>query len=261
MTTVTAAPRPVTPTTILAARLAVLSDGSVALPAGLRTEIADLAVLATGLDPYLAACTTPESAGLSALGTRTRAQDWSGTGVEQEMLSGHLEGQLLKFLVHLTRATRVLDIGMFTGYSALAMAEALPDHGRVVACEVDERVAAFAQTSFDASAHGHKIDVRVGTAADTLMSLDDPFDVVFLDADKAGYAGYLDTVLRRGLLAEHGVMCVDNTLMQGLPWSGSPTAVGEAIAGFNAAVQADPRVEQVVVPLRDGVTLIRRVNA
>jgi caffeoyl-CoA O-methyltransferase len=87
------------------------------------------------------------------------------------------------------------------------------------------------------------------------------FDVVFVDADKAGYAGYLQTVLDGGLLADGGLVVVDNTLMQGQPWAGDRTANGEAIAAFNDAVTADPRVEQVLVPLRDGITLIRRTDS
>ena len=108
---------------------------------------------------------------------------------------------------------------------------------------------------------GHKIDVRVGPALDTLRGLvGETFDLVFVDADKAGYLGYLDALLELELLAPHGLICVDNTLMQGQPWtSGEPSANGAAIAAFNRAVAADPRVEQVLIPLRDGLTLIRRV--
>lgn len=263
--------RPVTPASILAADL----DGLVRLvdrlggvdpelDAGLRAA----AELAAGLDPYLARCTTPESAALARLAERTRAEDWSrhGTGaLEQEMLSGHVEGQALKMLVHLAGARCVLEIGMFTGYSALAMAEALPADGRVVACEIDPGVAAFAQRCFDESGSGARIDVRVGPALATLSALagaGEVFDLVFLDADKGGYLDYLAAVLDSGLLAPNGVVCVDNTLMQGRPWcSGEPTANGRAIARFNEAVAADPRVEQVLLPLRDGLTLIRRAPA
>jgi caffeoyl-CoA O-methyltransferase len=158
----------------------------------------------------------------------------------------------------------VLDVGMFTGYSALAMAEALPDGGRVVACEIDADVAEFAARCFRASACGDRIDVRVGPASETLAELaadGEPFDLVFIDADKGGYPGYLGAVLDHGLLAPHGLICVDNTLMQGQPWtSDRPPPNGAAIAAFNEAVTADPRVEQVIIPLRDGVTLIRRVD-
>ncbi len=222
--------------------------------------VAILAEIAAGLDPYVERCTTPESPALASLAERTRAADWSGTGVEAEMLSGHMEGQLLRTLVRFGRVRRVLEIGMFTGYSALAMAEALPDDGFVVACEADADVAAFARACFAGSEHGGKIDVRVGPALATLSELDAQFDLVFLDADKGGYRAYFEAVLERGLLAPGGLLCVDNTLMQGEPWrSGPPSANGAAIAAFNEAVATDPRVEQVLLPVRDGLTLIQWV--
>lgn len=267
------APRPVTPMGILASRLeqlvrqfdAVGGDGA-AMAAGLR----EVHALAAGMDPYLSRWTTPESPAVQALAERTRAQDWGRpsadgmpSALEQEMLSGHVEGQVLKMLVHATRARQVLEIGMFTGYSALAMAEALPADGRLVACEIDAEVAAFAQESFRGSAAGRRIVVEVGPASATLQRLaaaGDTFDLVFVDADKGGYAAYLDTLLDSGLLAPHGLVCVDNTLLQGEPWlPGTPSANGSAVAGFNQKVAADPRVEQVILPLRDGLTLIRRV--
>ena len=265
------APRPVTPASILAARLADLlhrlDSSAGTAPSSWVDDLRAVAELAHGLDPYLESMTTGESPGLAELARRTAAEDWNGpTGhgvVEQEMLSGHVEGQLLKTLVHATRARRVLEIGLFTGYSALAMAEALPPDGRVVALELDPGVAAFAQRCLDDAPAGARVDVRVGPAAETLAELvraGEAFDLVFIDADKSGYHGYLDTVLDGGLLAGHGLVVVDNTLMQGQPWTSSPsTANGDAIARFNLAVAADPRLEQVVIPLRDGLTLIRRV--
>jgi len=247
------APRPVTPASILAAALTALA-ARIDEP-----ELRAAAELAAGLDPYLERWSTPASPALEALAKLTAAQTWRGS-LEQEMLSGHVEGRVLAMLVHVSRARRVLDIGMFTGYSALAMAEALPADGSVVACEIDAAVAELAGTAFTASPDGHKIDVRVGPALDTLRGLaGESFELVFLDADKAGYRDYLDIVLELNLLAPHGLVCVDNTLMQGQPWtSGEPTANGLAIDAFNRAVAADPRVEQVIIPLRDGLTLIRR---
>jgi caffeoyl-CoA O-methyltransferase len=267
------APRPVTPVGILAAALdEVLAQAQQgALDAHGLERLRTARDLAGGLDPYLERCTTPESPALAELARRTAEHDWRAhagdTGLEQEMLSGHVEGQLLRTLVHVTRARTVLEVGMFTGYSALAMAEAVGDGGRVVACEVDAEVAAFARECFAASTAGGRIDVRVGSAADTLGALaaaGERFDLVFVDADKAAYAEYLDLLLGRGapdpgLLAPHALVVVDNTLMQGRPWgAGEPTANGAAVAAFNDAVAADPRVEQVLVPLRDGLTLVRR---
>jgi caffeoyl-CoA O-methyltransferase len=266
-------PRPVTPLGILAAKLEQLSQQLEALDRvdeKLKSELRQACELASGLDPYLSQCTTPESQALRSLVQRTQAEDWSQRSgnepapqLEQEMLSGHVEGQALKFLVHLTQAKRVLDIGMFTGYSALAMAEALPDGGEVVACEVNADVAKFAQQCFSESPSGHKILVKVAPALLTLKQLaaaNETFDLIFIDADKAGYIDYLHLLLDTDLLAPNGLICVDNTLMQGQPYlSGETTANGVAIATFNQTVVDDPRVEQVLLPLRDGLTLIRRV--
>jgi caffeoyl-CoA O-methyltransferase len=268
------APRPVTPLTILASRLDRLAQRASAVPGAdpsLVAELRDACELACGLDPYLSRWTTPESPALRQLARRTQAEDWtrhSAGGLpaplEQEMLSGHVEGQTLKMLVHATQARRVLEIGMFTGYSALAMAEALPADGQLVSCEIDAEVVALAQACFADSPGGSKITVRVGPAQDTLTELAGAgyvFDLVFIDADKQGYGGYLDTLLSTGLVAAHGLICVDNTLMQGQPWlPGEPTANGAAVAAFNQQVAADPRVEQVILPLRDGLTLIRQVK-
>jgi caffeoyl-CoA O-methyltransferase len=266
------APRPVTPSTILAKELGEvcrqLEEYSSIDPA-LLARARRAHDLAAGLDPYLEGCTSPESPALAELSRRTREFDWDaqpGGGLEQEMLSGHVEGQLLKFLVHLSGARRVLEIGMFTGYSALAMAEALPDGGGVVTSEVDRNVARFAQDCFDQSPVGHRITVEVGPAIETLRQLaagtrDQQFDLVFIDADKAGYLDYVEFLLDSELLSPRAVIAVDNTLMQGQPYCADADipANGIAIAKFNAALTCDPRIEQVLIPLRDGVTLIRRL--
>ncbi|MEJ2867973.1 class I SAM-dependent methyltransferase [Actinomycetospora sp. OC33-EN08] len=260
MKTAPGAARPVTPTSILAVRLSALVER--AAGSGLEDELRAVRDLAVGLDPYVESMTSPSSEALDRLAAATAAHDWrdASGALEQEMLSGHVEGRFLAMLAHATGARRVLEVGMFTGYSALALAEALPDDGSVVALELDASVAAFAEDQFAGSAAGRRIDVRVGPAADSLAALaGDRFDLIFVDADKAGYADYLETILTTGLLAPGGLICVDNTLMQGQPWAGPDTANGRAIADFNAAVAADPRVEQVVVPLRDGITLIRVV--
>jgi caffeoyl-CoA O-methyltransferase len=243
--------RPVTPVGI-AAEL---------LERGGPDDVARAREILAGLDAYAAAMTTPASAALVELEERTRTVPWED-GLEQEMLSGHVEGAFLRMLVAITQARSVLEVGMFTGYSALAMAEALPAAGRLVACELDERAVAVAREAFAASPAGGLVDVRLGPALETLRELaaaGERFDLVFVDADKAGYAAYLDALLDLDLLAESGVVCVDNTLMQGQPWAGGRTANGEAVAAFNERLAADPRVEQVLLPIRDGVTLVRRV--
>ncbi len=268
----TVEPRPVTPVAILASALARARARLDELPdpdPELAFQVERAEALAAGLDPYLDRCAGPEPEALAAVARRTLDHDWDGgggvaTALEREMLSGHLEGRFLAMLVRLGRARRVLEIGTFTGYAALAMAAALPADGRLLACELDPEVAELARRNFAESPAGGRIDLRVGPAARTLEDLAGEgrsFDLVFLDADKAGYRSYLDALLDRGLLAPGGLVCVDNTLLQGEPYLESPRSPnGEAIAAFNAAVTADPRLEAVLVPLRDGVTLIRRVG-
>ncbi|MGD1897721.1 MAG: O-methyltransferase [Phormidesmis sp.] len=267
------AARPVTPLGILVQQLeqlqAAVKDESVSPQ--FEASLAQATRLAAGLDPYLEACTTGESAALAFLAKETQKEDWShqfdsGETVkelEQEMLSGHIEGQLLKMLVSISGAKRVLEIGMFTGYSALAIAEALPTDGLLVACEVDSYAAQFATRCFEASEHKDKIQVKVAPAAETLQQLvktADPFDLVFIDADKGGYINYVNILLESQLLSPNGFICVDNTLMQGQPYLDEAqwTDNGRAIAHFNQFIVEDPRVEQVMLPIRDGFTIIKR---
>lgn len=265
--------RPVTPLGILVQKLEeiVHTAAHSSVSAALMTDLQQALALAAGLDPYLEACTTPESPDLAALARKTAIEDWSqhfsdGETVrqlEQEMLSGHIEGQTLKMFVSMTQTKRILEIGLFTGYSALAMAEALPEDGQLVACEVDQYVADFARACFETSPHGHKIRVIVAPALETLKALAHEqacFDLVFVDADKREYVDYFHLLLDQNLLAPGGLICVDNTLLQGQPYlpPDQQTTNGAAIAQFNQTVADDPRVEQVLLPLRDGLTLIRR---
>lgn len=266
-------PRAVTPLGILVEQLEAISEQAKSsnIPTELREQIDRAYELAAGLNPYIEANTTPESSALANLAEKTSQEPWElrfsdGETVrqlEQEMLSGHLEGQTLKMFVSMTRAQRILEIGMFTGYSALAMAEALPDDGQAIACEIDPYVAEFAQACFRQSPHGHKISVKVGPALDIMKDLaeaGESFDFVFIDADKGKYIDYLQTLLETCLLAENGWIFVDNTLLQGQPYlkPEQRSANGEAIAQFNRFVTEDPRVEQVLLPLRDGLSIIRR---
>lgn len=267
--------RPVTPLGILAQELeAIVKElDKETLPAPIKQKLHFASRLASDLDPYLAECTTCESAGLKALADKTAREHWSNRfkggetviPLEQEMLSGHIEGQTLKMFIYMTKAKRVLEIGMFTGYSALAMAEALPADGKLIACEVDPYTAEFGNIAFSESAHGEKIQVEIGPAMDTLDKLaekGESFDFVFIDADKAGYVEYFNTLLEKNLLAPSGFICVDNTLLQGQPYlsEAERTANGKAIAEFNSTVAADKRVEQVLLPVRDGLTIIRRLE-
>ena len=169
-----------------------------------------------------------------------------------QMQVGRIEGQFLKLLVRLTGARRVLEIGMFTGYSALMMAEGLPDDGRLITCDINPQAEAIARRYFDESEHGHKIEIRIGPALDTIKTLDEPLDLVFIDADKGNYGNYYEAVME--LVRPGGLIVADNVL-----WSGEvidpQDEAGRAIVAFNQRVQQDPRVENVCLTVRDGILL------
>jgi caffeoyl-CoA O-methyltransferase len=174
-----------------------------------------------------------------------------------QMLVGPLEGAFLKMVTALVRARHVLEIGMFTGYSALCFAEALPEDGTVTTCEIDERSAAVARRYFLMSPHGTKITIRMGPAIDTMRSLNRHYDVIFVDADKQNYVNYYRRA--KELLSPGGVIVIDNVLWDGdvllQPPGDDRTA---AIQELNRIVACDRDVAAVLLTVRDGVLLVRR---
>ena len=174
-----------------------------------------------------------------------------------QMLVGPLEGAFLKMVVGLAGARHVLEIGMFTGYSALCFAEALPEDGTVTTCEIDDTSAAVARRYFAMSPHGRKIAIRMGRAMDTMRSLDRTYDVIFIDADKQNYLNYY----RRGkeLLAPAGIILIDNVLWDGdVLLQPPPDERTAAIQELNRTVASDPQVSAVLLTIRDGVLMVRR---
>ncbi|WP_338863983.1 O-methyltransferase [Myxococcus stipitatus] len=171
------------------------------------------------------------------------------------MQVGPVEGAFLKMLVSLTRAGRVLEIGTFTGYSALMMAEGLPDDGELITCDINPETSEIARSFFARSPHGRKIQLKFGPALETLKTLRGPFDLAFIDADKVNYGAYWDAVVP--LVRAGGLLVVDNVL-----WSGrvvSPESdLDHVIAAFNDKVLKDARVEPVMLTVRDGMTLARK---
>ncbi|UCF87412.1 MAG: class I SAM-dependent methyltransferase [Nitrospiraceae bacterium] len=173
-----------------------------------------------------------------------------------QMLTGKVEGRLLQMLVHVSRAKKVVEIGTFTGYSAIMMAEGLPENGKLVTCEVSRECAQIARRYFRKSEHGGKIQLRLGPAKDTLSRIADrSVDFVFIDADKPSYTLYYEESVR--ILRKGGLIAVDNVL-----WSGSVLKPDDndsrAIASLNERVKEDRRVEKVMLTIRDGVYLIRK---
>jgi len=196
---------------------------------------------------YADAFSSPEPELLKELAHETRA-----TQKSPQMMVGHSEGLLLRLLVLLARARRVLEIGTFTGYSALAMASALPADGELITCDVDPESTSLAQRFWARSPDGKKIHLRLAPALDTIATLQGPLDFVFIDADKPNYVRYWEAALP--LVRGGGVIIADNVL-----WSGrvlDPKDDSDrALAAFNAHVMRDGRVEQLMLPIRDGVTV------
>ena len=168
------------------------------------------------------------------------------------MMVGPLEGALLRLLVHITGARTVLEIGMFTGYSALAWAEALPEDGKLITCDVNPETTEMAKRYFASSPLGNKIEVRLGPALETVRTLKGPFDICFIDADKPGYGAYYDAcieITRRG-----GLIVLDNMMQGGKVLNPTDDRV-RAIVALNKRIKEDPRVENVLLPVRDGIML------
>ena len=183
--------------------------------------------------------------------------------VAPRMLSGHLQGKLLTMLTRMIRPGRVLEIGTFTGYSALSFAAGLEEGARIDTIEVDDELESLAQSYFDRSEHGRKIHLHIGSALDIAPTLGTEFDLVFIDGDKREYPAYYRMLMGdeggAPLVHSGSFLIADNIL-----WSGKvvePLARGdrhtEALLEFNRMVVEDERVENVIVPIRDGLNLIR----
>uniref|UniRef100_A0A673YJT3 D-arabinitol 2-dehydrogenase [ribulose-forming] n=1 Tax=Salmo trutta TaxID=8032 RepID=A0A673YJT3_SALTR len=248
-----------------------IADSNANVPEELRVNLQKALDIACGLDGYLEKMSSQESAPLAELYQKTMEHNWDKVFKEgktqfrlpKECITGHVEGQTLKMLVHMSKAKRILEIGMFTGYGALSMAEALPEDGSLVACEIEQYLKEFAKPIFDRSPHGKKITVKIGSAMDSLKELaaaGEQFDMVFIDADKNNYMNYYKFILDHNLLRLSGVICVDNSLFKAKVYLKDTADVnGLALRHFNQFVKSDLRVEQVIVPLRDGISIIRRV--
>jgi caffeoyl-CoA O-methyltransferase len=216
----------------------------------------DMTLLPEPLAAYVYDHTTPEAEPFARLRAETHAEL-----AMPQMQVGRVEGAFLRMMVQLLGARRVLEVGTFSGYSAMAMASGLPDDGKVITCDIDPVATAMARRHWDASPWGRKIELRLGDARETLAELargGARFDLVFIDADKEGYVDYWELALP--MLPIGGLVLADNTL-----WSGrvlAPESPSDhAIVRFNAHVRADPRVEHVLLSIRDGIMMARKSSA
>ena len=205
------------------------------------------------LERYIHDHTSPEDALLTELDRETNLRV-----MQPRMISGHIQGKLLEMLVRTSGARRVLEIGTFTGYSALSIAAGLAEGGELHTVEVDDELESFAASFFSRSAHRSKIFQHIGSALEIAPKLGGIFDLVFIDGDKREYPAYYNMLFDNGLIKSGSLLIADNIL-----WSGKVVEPlhhndkhTKALLEFNDMVQNDPRVENVIVPLRDGLTLI-----
>lgn len=206
------------------------------------------------IDDYMARHSDAEPDFLAAVARETHLQS-----INPRMMSGHFQGRILKMLVRMAQPMRLLEIGTFTGYSALCMAEGLPVGGHIDTIEIDDELEAFIRQNFVQSPYNELITLHIGDARQVVPQIDGTFDFVFIDADKREYRDYYELVLPRVRCG--GFILADNTLWDGKvlienPPSGDHQTI--AVKQFNDFIAADPRIEKVILPLRDGLTLIRK---
>jgi caffeoyl-CoA O-methyltransferase len=206
------------------------------------------------VEEYAAEHTTPVGDLFERLAAETREKTTA-----PQMMVGRIEGQFLARLVRLSGAKRILELGTFTGYSSISMASALPPDGRIITCDVDPDATAIARRYMDESGMGDRIEIRLGPALETIQTLEGPFDIVFIDADKPNYKAYYEAVLP--LLAENGLVIADNVLWSGRVVEPDGDDSTQAIKAFNEHVRNDPRVVSVMLTVRDGMTLIQKAES
>lgn len=209
-------------------------------------------LVSSNIQAYIDNHSTPISVILGQIAAETQA-----TMATHRMMSSPRQGQFLRFMVELSRAKRILEIGTYTGYSALAMAEGLPKDGELITCEASDEYASIAQQYFNKSDYKRNICMKSGKALDIVPELTGVFDIIFIDADKQNYLNYYNLVLSK--LTKQGIIIFDNTL-----WSGevlSPKSKNAiALNQLNKELKVDQRIEVLMLPIRDGLSLVKKRN-
>ena len=206
------------------------------------------------LDQYVCAHTSAENELLAKLNRDTHVNV-----LQPRMLSGHFQGRILSMLSHMIRPERILEIGTYTGYSALCLAEGLTENGKLITIDVNAQLEDFVRGYFAQSELDSKIDYRIANAVELIPQLDEQFDIVFIDADKMNYINYYHLVFDK--VKKGGYILSDNVL-----WSGKVTGDYEKLdkdtrllMDFNKLIQEDGRVENVLLPIRDGIMIARKL--
>ena len=177
--------------------------------------------------------------------------------LKPRMLSGHLQGRMLKMFCAMVEAEKVIEIGTFTGYSALCMAEALPSHGEVHTIEINDEMEEFLSNLFESVPNGNKVKLHIGDALNLLSQIDIEFDVAFIDGNKRHYVEYFELIFPK--IRKGGLIIADNTLWDGHVLEESKDAQTVGIQKFNDYIANNDSVEKVILPIRDGMTLIRKL--
>jgi caffeoyl-CoA O-methyltransferase len=204
------------------------------------------------LQLYAEQHTSEESALLEKINRNTHAKV-----MLPRMLSGHLQGRVLSMISCMIKPNAILEIGTYTGYSALCLAEGLSQNGKLITIDINEELEEQVRNYFKESSFESKIDYRIGDATKIIPELKEKFDLVFIDADKENYCRYFDLVIDRVNL--NGFILADNVLWSGKVLDAKPDKDTKAILEFNRKVQDDDRVENVLLPIRDGMMLIRKI--
>lgn len=197
--------------------------------------------------------TSPENDLLRTINRETHAKV-----LRPRMLSGHLQGRLLSMISNMVRPKFILEIGTYTGYSAICLAEGLVPEGKLITIDINAELEESVRDSFSKAGLAAKIDYKVGNALQIIPTLTEKFDLVFIDADKENYSRYFDLVIDNVNL--NGIILADNVLWSGKVLDGKPDKDTKAIIDFNAKVQHDGRIQNVLLPVRDGIMMMRKVK-
>ncbi|MEJ7643602.1 MAG: O-methyltransferase [Chryseolinea sp.] len=203
---------------------------------------------------YAETYTTPESDALKQINRDTYARI-----LKPQMLSGHLQGRLLAMISKMLRPLRILEIGTYTGYSAVCLTEGLQENGQLFTIDNNEELEALVKRNFDAAGITEKVTYLIGNARNLVPALDEKFDLVFIDADKESYSTYFDLVIDK--ISSGGVIVADNVLRKGKVLQEKKDKDAKAIHAFNEKVSNDRRVEQILLPIRDGILMIRKLSS
>jgi caffeoyl-CoA O-methyltransferase len=203
------------------------------------------------IEKYIAVHTTDESGILAELNRKTHADV-----LMPQMLSGKVQGQFLKFISRMLQPRRILEIGTYTGYAAICLAEGLTEDGRLFTIDINEELGELVKTYIDKAGLSNKIIPIIGDARDEIAKLDESFDLVFIDADKQNYSNYYDLVIDN--VRSGGFILADNVLWSGKIIEEKKDKDTKKLAEFNTKVQQDNRVENVIISIRDGIMMARK---